>query len=215
MESDKKYLYDWKEDWSRSKDFLKAAEANFKLDDFKTAANRAYFTAESAIVAALKLNSKPVSKSHKNIWELSKLLELEIDTYGLLRDLYDMRLQADYGHVSYIAKLDKETLNNYLTKIKQMLEIITKKYGIDEKLREIKMKESTAESNDDGLWEEGYFAETMSSAEMKEKMRTFHMKHDEEMNYNCRKCNKKISAHNKDWHSGMCDDCFNEEHYKK
>ena len=41
------------------------------------------------------------------------------------------------------------------------------------------------------------------------------MKHDEEMNYNCKKCNKKISAHNKDWHDGMCDDCFNKKYYKK
>ena len=41
------------------------------------------------------------------------------------------------------------------------------------------------------------------------------MKHDEEMNYNCKKCNKKISAHNKDWHDGMCDDCFDKEHYQK
>jgi len=41
------------------------------------------------------------------------------------------------------------------------------------------------------------------------------MKHDEEMNYNCKKCNKKISAHNKDWHDGMCDDCFNETYFRE
>ena len=68
----------------------------------------------------------------------------------------------------------------------------------------IKKKAPKSES----FWEEGYFAETMSSAEMNEKMKTFHKKHDEDMNFDCDKCGKKISAHNKDWHGGMCDTCF-------
>ena len=25
-----------------------------------------------------------------------------------------------------------------------------------------------------------------------------------------KECNAKISAHNKDWHQGMCDDCFDQ-----
>ena len=73
--------------------------------------------------------------------------------------------------------------------------------------------EETENGKEDNFWEEGYFAETMSSAEMNEKMRTFHMKHDEEINYKCKKCSKKISAHNRDWHAGLCDDCFNKEVY--
>ena len=67
--------------------------------------------------------------------------------------------------------------------------------------------------NQDELWSEEYFAETTSPQDMKQKMRTFHMKHDEEMNFNCKKCNKKISSHNKDWHSEMCDDCFNKKYF--
>ena len=63
------------------------------------------------------------------------------------------------------------------------------------------------------LWEDGAFMETLGPQDIKEKMKTFHRKHDEEMNYNCKKCNKKISAHNKDWHGGMCDECFNEEYH--
>jgi len=63
------------------------------------------------------------------------------------------------------------------------------------------------------FWEEGYFAETLSSQDREERMKTFHKKHDEDMNFNCRKCNKKISAHNKDWHDGMCDSCFNKAHF--
>lgn len=71
------------------------------------------------------------------------------------------------------------------------------------------------EESEDSLWSKGYFAETLSPSEIKEKEKTIHKGHDEDMNYNCKKCNKKISAHNKDWHAGMCDDCFNKEVYGK
>ena len=131
MKSGKKYLYSWKEDWNRAKDFFKAAETNFKLDDFKTTANRAYFTAESAIIAALKFNSKPVSKNHKNIWALSNLLGLEINTYDLLRDLYDMRLQADYGYVSDIIVINKDNTNKYLSRVRDLLKEIGNKYKLE------------------------------------------------------------------------------------
>lgn len=78
------------------------------------------------------------------------------------------------------------------------------------KLKNLK-KEDVAEDN--GLWAEGSFTETMSSYDWEAKMRTFHMKHDEEMNYFCKQCSQVISAHNKDWHNGMCDDCFNKAYY--
>ena len=74
MKSDKESLSEWKADWNRSTEFLKAAENNFKLDDLKITANRIYFTAESAINAALKFDTKPISTIHKNIWVNSKLL---------------------------------------------------------------------------------------------------------------------------------------------
>ena len=50
------------------------------------------------------------------------------------------------------------------------------------------MKKDKIDNEDDELWEEGAFIETLSPAEIKEKMKTFHMKHDEDMNYNCRIC---------------------------
>ena len=71
-------------------------------------------------------------------------------------------------------------------------------------------KEEDFEDDEDSLWEEGAFMETLGPKDIKEKMKTLHKGHDEDMNYNCKKCNKKISAHNKDWHGGMCDGCFNE-----
>lgn len=61
---------------------------------------------------------------------------------------------------------------------------------------------------EDNLWAEGSFVETMGSKDWELKKRTFTMKHTEEMNYNCKQCNVRISAHNKDWHAGMCDNCF-------
>ena len=66
---------------------------------------------------------------------------------------------------------------------------------------------------EDKFWEEGSFAETTGSDDMEKKMRTFGMKHDEEMNFSCKKCKKEISAHNNDWHDGMCDDCFDAAHF--
>ncbi|MDP2750267.1 MAG: hypothetical protein Q8O89_05545 [Nanoarchaeota archaeon] len=62
---------------------------------------------------------------------------------------------------------------------------------------------------EESIWADGSFAESLGSQDIKEKGKTFHKKHDEDMNFNCSKCSKKISAHNKDWHAGMCDNCFN------
>jgi hypothetical protein len=67
---------------------------------------------------------------------------------------------------------------------------------------------------EDEIWSDGFFAETLGPEDIKEKMKTFHMKHDEDMCFNCKKCKVKISAHNKDWHNGMCDDCFNKEFFQ-
>lgn len=67
--------------------------------------------------------------------------------------------------------------------------------------------------DNNSLWAKGYFAQSMGKKEMEEKEKTIHKKHDEGMNFNCKKCNTKISAHNKDWHDGMCDDCFNNRYF--
>ena len=78
----------------------------------------------------------------------------------------------------------------------------------------MKTKEATEkEGDEESIWSDGAYSETMSSSEKDAKMRTFHMKHNEEMKYNCTKCKVKISAHNKDWHAGMCDGCFNKEFF--
>lgn len=63
------------------------------------------------------------------------------------------------------------------------------------------------------IWSKGSFAETMGPWDREKKKRTFSMKHDEEMNFSCSECGKKISAHNRDWHDNMCDDCFNGKYF--
>src|SRR3989344_688074 len=60
----------------------------------------------------------------------------------------------------------------------------------------------------DSLWDEGSFIESMSPEEIKEKEETIRLGHDEDMRFSCKQCSAKISAHNKDWHAGMCDTCF-------
>lgn len=69
-------------------------------------------------------------------------------------------------------------------------------------------KKLSEEEPKDNIWAEGSFIESCSNEDWELKKRTFHMKHNEEMNYNCKQCNVKISAHNKDWHANLCDKCF-------
>ena len=60
----------------------------------------------------------------------------------------------------------------------------------------------------DELWAESSFCQSMSKEEMEKNMKSFDMKHNEDMNYNCKQCEKKTSLHNRDWHDGLCDECF-------
>ncbi|HLC96254.1 MAG TPA: hypothetical protein VJH97_02945 [Candidatus Nanoarchaeia archaeon] len=82
-----------------------------------------------------------------------------------------------------------------------------------EEITKMIKKEENPKMREESLWAEGGFMETLGPIDIKERMKTFHKKHDEDMNYECKKCGKKISAHNKDWHAYMCDECFNEECY--
>ncbi len=69
------------------------------------------------------------------------------------------------------------------------------------------------EKKEDGFWSKGTFAETLGPIEREDRMKTFHKKHNEDMNFDCKSCKIKISAHNKDWHDGMCDKCFNGQYF--
>ncbi len=66
--------------------------------------------------------------------------------------------------------------------------------------------------NNEDFWEEGSFIQSVSSKEVEEKMKTLHGK-DDNKKFKCKKCSKLISAHNKDWHDYMCDECFNKTYF--
>ena len=63
------------------------------------------------------------------------------------------------------------------------------------------------------FWKRGNFIQRLSADDHNERMKTFHKKHEEDMKFNCKDCQKKISAHNKDWHNGLCDDCFDRVYF--
>lgn len=58
--------------------------------------------------------------------------------------------------------------------------------------------EDEPETSEEGFWADNSFLELMNPQNTSDKMRTFNMEHNREMDYNCEKCNAKISAHNKD-----------------
>ncbi len=49
------------------------------------------------------------------------------------------------------------------------------------------MKKPQSKNKEPSIWSDGFFAQSVNPNDAG-KMRTFHMKHDEEMNFNCSKC---------------------------
>jgi uncharacterized protein (UPF0332 family) len=121
---EKKYLDEWK----RALEFLEAVKNNLKVNDFKTAANRGYFAMERAVVCCLIIEFNKSLKHHQKIWELSK--DLDFDVYDLLRELYDLRLQADYGKISDIVELNERVVRDYLNRIETLLNKIKGRYKL-------------------------------------------------------------------------------------
>lgn len=72
----------------------------------------------------------------------------------------------------------------------------------------------TIDEGDDSFWQKGLFAQSVSKEDMERKNLTIHMSHDETLDFNCKKCDIKISAHNNDWHDGMCDECFDKTYFR-
>jgi len=121
---ERKYLDEWK----RALDFINAVKNNLKVGDFKTAANREYFALESAVVCCLIVKFDKELRNHQKIWELAR--DLDSDAYDLLRELYDLRLQADYGKASEIVELNEKIVKDYLGKIEGVFEKFKKKYKL-------------------------------------------------------------------------------------
>ncbi len=73
-----------------------------------------------------------------------------------------------------------------------------------------KYKRCCSEKDEDWLWSEKSYAQTLSTTDpdYDERMRYFQQKPDELKDHNCKKCKKAIGKHNVYWHEGMCNDCF-------
>lgn len=108
--------------------FLDAVKNNLKVDDFRTAANREYFALERAAVCCLIIDFNKVLKNHQKIWEMSK--DLDLDIYELLRELYDLRLQADYGKSFELVEFNEDIVKEYLNKIENVFEKIRRRYKL-------------------------------------------------------------------------------------
>ena len=75
------------------------------------------------------------------------------------------------------ALMCRESFERHMQELSKNIEQDPEK--IKELLKELPLNNGGIEIEEDDLWEKGYFAETMSSKDKEEKMRTFHMKHDE------------------------------------
>ncbi|MBI2106235.1 HEPN domain-containing protein [Candidatus Woesearchaeota archaeon] len=118
----------YSDEWKRAEEFLDAVKRNLKEGDIKTAANREYFALERAVVCCLMIKFGKDLKNHQKIWELSKSLDTGV--FDLLRELYDLRLQADYGKSSEIVVLNEMVVKDFLDKIEALLKKLKGKYKL-------------------------------------------------------------------------------------
>lgn len=109
-----------------AKEFLNSAK--FNLDcSLRTSANRLYFALEKAVIAYFLFMKMKIPKNHQKLWEISAKF-LGEDYYKTLRELYDLRMQADYGLVSIFVNLTKENLINYLPRVEFLIKRIKKNF---------------------------------------------------------------------------------------
>jgi uncharacterized protein (UPF0332 family) len=109
-----------------AEEFIEVAKNNLG-SSLRTSANRAYFALEKAVVSFLmfkRLNKLP--KNHQKIWELASEF-LGEGAYQLLRELYDLRMQADYGSVSLIVDFNEKVVGEKILEVKNFIEVIKKK----------------------------------------------------------------------------------------
>jgi len=100
-------------------EFLDASKKNLKIS-LRTSANRLYFAFEKAVISYLFFKKIKIPKNHQKIWEISAEY-LGEEYYSLLRNLYDLRMQADYGAVSIFVNLTEKILNENLVRVESLI----------------------------------------------------------------------------------------------
>ena len=116
---------------SRAEEFIRAAKENISFS-LRTSANRMYFALERVVVSYLLFKEIEVPLNHQKLWEVAAV-NLGEDYYNCLRELYDLRMQADYGFSSNIVKLNKEVVKKYIVKIEFYIHEIKNKIKNKEK----------------------------------------------------------------------------------
>jgi len=115
---EKKYLSEIND----ADEFIRIAEDTLSVS-LKTSANRIYFSLERAVIAFLHFKGRNAPKNRQKLWDTASEL-LGDNCYPLLRQLYDIRLQADYGSASKIVSLDLAVLKELLAKTKELVKYI-------------------------------------------------------------------------------------------
>ena len=121
MKLEKRYLSELKV----AEEFLEASEKNLN-ESLRTSANRLYFAFEKAIISYLYFKNIRIPKNHQKIWELSAEM-LGEEYYSLLRELYDLRVQADYGSMSVFADLSVKNVSEKMVKVRSLFNKIKKR----------------------------------------------------------------------------------------
>jgi len=104
---------------SLAEEFLKSAKNSLDFS-MRTSANRLYFALEKAVVSYILFKGHEIPKTHQKIWEFSSTM-LGEEYYSALRELYDLRMQADYGRISVFLELSLEVLKNKLVKVESLI----------------------------------------------------------------------------------------------
>ena len=115
---DKKYSNELKD----AREFLKIAE-DILGRSLKTSANRLYFALEKGVIACLNYDGIEIPKNHQKLWDSANELPGE-KYYTALRELYDLRMQADYGAMSLIVPLNSEIIKKAIERVKDLINSI-------------------------------------------------------------------------------------------
>ncbi len=102
-----------------AEEFLESDKINVN-HSLRTSANRLYFALEKAVSAFLLFKKRAVPKNHQKIWELTAEL-LGEKYYQMLRELYDLRMQADYGTMSIILPFNEIIVKEKLIEVESLV----------------------------------------------------------------------------------------------
>ncbi len=109
----------YSDEFKIAEEFLRISKSNLE-SSMRTSANRIYFAMEKAVTAYFYFKKIRVPKNHQKLWELSAKTPGE-EYYSVLRNLYDLRMQADYGSASVFVGLNIENIKENINKVEDLI----------------------------------------------------------------------------------------------